>query len=134
MVHVLALDLLRGHVVRRAQKLPFLGQVRGVHPGDAEIGDLDPVVGRDQDVRRLDVAVDDAVGVRIVEGIGHLGDDVHHERQRQRLVPLEKRIEVRPAHILHGDEGAAVLALLHHVVDGDDVGMAEECRRSAPRG
>ena len=66
------------------------------------------------------------VGVGVVERIGDLRDDIDDERQRQRLVALEERLEVGPADVLHGDEGDAVLALLHHVVDGDDVGVGED--------
>ena len=66
-VDLLALDLLGRHVVGRAEELPLLGEVRAVEPGDAEVGDLHLVVGGDQDVRRLDVAVDHPVGVGVVE-------------------------------------------------------------------
>jgi hypothetical protein len=124
-VHLLALDLLGRHVVGRAQELPLLGEVRAVEAGDPEIGDLDLVVGGDEDVRRLDVAVDHPVRVRVVEGVAHLRDGVQHEGERQRLVALQQQLEVGPPHVLHGDEGEALLAGLHHVVDGDDVGVGE---------
>ncbi len=125
-VHLLALDLLRRHVVGRAEELTLLGEVRAVEPGDAEVRDLHPVVRGDEDVRRLDVAVDDPVRMRVVQRVPHLGDGVDHELHRQRLVVLEQELQVRPAHVLHGDEGDPVLARLHHVVDGDDVGMGQD--------
>ena len=85
-VHVCGLlDLLRRHVVRRAHDLPVAGE-RGVAAasrpedlGDAEVGDLHPALLVEQDVLRLDVAVDDAFVVRELERLADLRDD------RQRL-------------------------------------------------
>ena len=72
-----ALRLLGRDVGRRAHHLAGL---REGHPlggaGDAEVGDLDPAVGGDEEVRGLDVAVDDAGGVRHAEGLGRLGEQV----------------------------------------------------------
>ena len=127
-VDLLALDLLRRHVVRRAEELPLLGEVRAVEPGDAEVGDLHPPFLGDQDVRRLDVAVHHPVGVGVVEGVPHLGDDVEHAGQRQRLLPLEHQLQVGAAHVLHGDEGEPLVGGLDHVMDGDDVGMGQDAR------
>src|SRR5207249_2305459 len=45
-------------------------------PGEAEIGQLDGAVsGRQQDVLRLDVAVDDAVPVGLDQPAGRVGED-----------------------------------------------------------
>ena len=44
--------------------------------GDAEVGDQRAAVVQ-QDVLRLDVAMDDAVAVGVVEGAGDLGGDAH---------------------------------------------------------
>ena len=70
-----ALGLLGREVRRRAHHRADLGEVLldgGVErPGDAEVGHLHlPVVG-DEDVRRLDVAVDHAVAMGEAEGGGH---------------------------------------------------------------
>ena len=73
-----ALDLLRGQVLHRAEQLRRAGQVGLVEDlGDAEVGDEDPAVVGQQDVRRLHVAVDDARLVGAREGGGDLGADVH---------------------------------------------------------
>jgi hypothetical protein len=77
-VHVEAaeLRLLGRHVLRRPDDLPELGEerllrepaVRGL--GDPEVDHLRhrlAVVERDEDVRRLQVAVDDALAVRVLD-------------------------------------------------------------------
>ena len=53
--------------------------------GEAEVEHLDRAVRRDLDVRRLEVAVDDALLVRRLERLGDL------PRDRQRLVEQESR-------------------------------------------
>ncbi len=47
-----------------------------VGAGDPEVGQLDDLVSETQQVPGLDVAVDDAVAVRVVETAARLGDDV----------------------------------------------------------
>ena len=76
------LRLLRTHVGRRADELlegreeGLVGQaLAGGGLGDAEINHLGhrhAVVQRDQDVRGLDVAVDDALLVRVLDGVANL--------------------------------------------------------------
>ena len=39
--------------------------------GDSEVEQLHGAVGRDQDVRRLEVAMDDQIGVRVAHGLEH---------------------------------------------------------------
>ena len=82
----LPVDLLRGHVPRRAQDRPSLGQRRVTlfrpRPGrkalgQAEVEHLHPAL-RQQDVRGLQVAVDDAVAVRVLERVGDLAGQAQH--------------------------------------------------------
>ena len=90
--------------------------------GQAEIEHLDqPALGAHQ-VRALDVAMDDAVSVRFVEGVGDLEADFDHLAHRQR--PLRRaRGQQFAVDVLHDDEvGAAVLA---DVVGDRDVRGAE---------
>ena len=49
---------------------PGLGHVRARHLGDAEVHDLDRAVLEQADVGGLDVAVDDAAGVGVVQPLG----------------------------------------------------------------
>ena len=77
----------------------------------------------EEHVRRLDVAVDHALAMRIVERV----EDLAHQSDRigrlEPLAPLEVLPEVAPGHVLHRDERRAVV--LVEVVDRDDVRMIE---------
>ena len=66
-------------------RLP-LGLARGER--DAEVGD-ERLAIVEQDVLGLDVAVDDAVPVRVVERRGDLGGDSHRVGHGQLLLPVE---------------------------------------------
>ena len=70
-VHGRARGLLGGHVLRGAADHPGRGElVRAIqHPRDAEVGEVDALVLVEQDVLGLHVAVDDALGVGVGEGI-----------------------------------------------------------------
>ena len=79
------LRLLRTHVGRRADELLQLREDRLVRQppfgglGDAEINHLrhrHAVVQRDEDVRRLDVAVDDALLMRVLDGLADLDEQL----------------------------------------------------------
>src|SRR5436190_2201510 len=60
------------------------GHVPRAELGEAEVEDLRVAAPRDEDVRRLDVAVRDAVGVRNVERIGDLDAERQQAVERQR--------------------------------------------------
>jgi hypothetical protein len=77
----------------------------------------------EQDVARLDVAVDEPGAVRRVEGGGRLGDDARGAARFERTVLADEGTQVRAGDVAHRDEGDAVL--LARVVDGDDVGVVE---------
>lgn len=73
--------LFRGHVVGRAEDLAGQGQRRVVaaqKAAEAEVGDLRPdsfIRNRNQDVGRLQIAVEDVPAVGVVDGVGHVGDE-----------------------------------------------------------
>ncbi len=88
-------QLLGAHVCERPDRLTRGGQRlpggragRTDRPRDAEIRDEGLVPGQ-EDVLRLDVAVDHAVAVRVTQCIGHLEGDVQRVFQWQRLFPRE---------------------------------------------
>ena len=77
-VAALALHLLRSDVIGRAQHGGEVGvseAPRGRVTGNAEIDELDVVVFVDHDVFRLEVAVDDAIGMDVVERLEHFDGD-----------------------------------------------------------
>ncbi len=129
-VDLLPLDLLRGDVGGRAQREAGVEPVRlvGEATGEPEVGQVDVTVGRDEDVRRLDVAVDESTRVRCVQGGCDLpGDrDGLFLRQRPRC---EQLLELGALDVAHGDVQLA--GDLAGVVDGDDVRVVD--RGGQPR-
>ena len=157
--------LLGRHVARRADQRAGLGErverARGVllQLGDAEVQHLDEqrvvVVAREDDVRGLEVAVDDAAAVRVLDAVGDLAGDgrgfVEGERARalqslaERLAFDEFHDDVglaareRPVVVGAGDvrvvesRGGARLALeaLRRLLVGDEVGQQQLDRRGA---
>ena len=86
---------------------------------EPEIENLRPARG-EEDVRRLDVAMHDALAVRGIQGIGHGEGDVDEDRDVHRAAsePLLERLALEQ---LHRDErriGA-------DIVDGADIGVVE---------
>src|SRR5262249_4285888 len=73
-------SLLGAHVPKRAQDVAGEGQaVVTLDLGQAEVGDPETALGVEQQVRGLDVSVEDAPGVRVIERLGRLkaeGGDV----------------------------------------------------------
>lgn len=96
---------------------------------DAEIGDLDLHLPIHEEIRRLDVAVDDLVAVEVAEAFEHLPRDPGEEvlGERAGLAP-EEAIERAAVHVLH-DEADVAAGLLEDAVAADDVrrvGAAED--------
>jgi hypothetical protein len=83
-IDLLPLHLLGRHVLQRADHAAL--RARGfagiLDAGDAEVGELDAPARLDQQVGRLDVAVDDALLVRVVERAEQVADDLQRLLQR----------------------------------------------------
>src|SRR5204863_4462048 len=87
----LASDLLGGEVLDRAGDGPGPRVLRvGEGPGEAEVGELHDAVGRDQDVLGLEVAMDDAFGMRVLERRERLTEDVRRLRWREAAARVEE--------------------------------------------
>ncbi len=96
---VLALGLLRGHVAGRADHDPRLGHTVAVHrPGDAEVDDAGAVRG-EEDVRRLEVTVDESRRVDLLEGGREPGAQRAHGGLRKRAVRGHDVRQVRAEHV-----------------------------------
>ena len=101
---------------RPARARPSCRPARGL-ARQAEVQDLAAAVRGDHDVRRLEVAVDDPLGVRRGEAIGDLPGDL--QRLADRHGPRAERVPERLAfHPLHRDPRDALG--IAHVVDRDD--------------
>jgi hypothetical protein len=132
-VHVLGvLDRLGGHVERcagdRAGGRQAGATLRVHRPGQAEIEDLDEVghaaASVQQDVGRLDVAVDQADGMGLGQRAADLDQDVDDPALGLGAVALDEGLEVEPVEVLHrvieDPLGRAAV-----IVDGDGVGVVE---------
>jgi hypothetical protein len=80
--------------------------------------------GFDHHVLGLEIAVEDAEGVRLGERGQHLGNDLHHPRGLEREILGDELQEVAAREVLHGEEERAVLGL-PEVDDGDGVRVVE---------
>jgi hypothetical protein len=101
------------------------------HPsGEPEVHELGvarAVPVEDEDVRRLDVAMDEAAGVEIREGVSDLGEDLEDARPVD-LAPPEVPVEAFPLDELHrevGDRGSVFRRDPPEVVDFGEVGVGE---------
>ena len=107
------------------------GGRRVQQPGDAEVGQDDPPVVAEQDVRLLDVAMDELVAMGEVERRGDAADDPLDLGERDRL--RQPLLECGPVDVLQNQVGQTVLLAV--IVDRDDVRMAAESGGDrAPRG
>ena len=108
------------------------GQVAlGEDLGDAEIGELDEAGGVAEDVGRLEVAVDDAVIVSVLEGRADLQGDIQHLPPGQVILFLQDIFEAGPIDIFHRVEVKAVFQA--GLEEADNVRMVELAERSISR-
>ena len=122
-----ALELLRRHVVGRAQHHAGLGHRDVADARDAEIENLDHALAIGHHVGGFDVAVDDAFVVRVVEAAGHLLDDLELAPHRNRDAVVDLLRERDPLDVLHHDVGLTFV--LAEVENGDDVAVGEVADR-----
>jgi hypothetical protein len=77
----------------------------------------------EQQVRGLDVPVDDAVTVRVVEATGRLEQAIDRLLDRQPPLLADDRGQVLSGNVFHDQEVRSLH--LVGIVGGDDVGMAQ---------
>ena len=112
-VDVVAAQLLGRHVIERPNPLARGGQAafRGAPLGQPEVGEVDvlaPAAWRDQDVRRLHVAVDEAALVCRVEGGRDLGDHTGGPQRVELALGGHQRAQVGAVDVAHRDVQNAV--------------------------
>jgi hypothetical protein len=105
----LPVSLLRGHVVRRSHERARLGQridARVLNLREPEIGHLDddePVFFFEEEVRRLDVAVDDPRGMSRRDAATRLQHERHRDAGLELLHARQELSEVLAAHSRHDE-------------------------------
>ena len=72
--------------------------------GGTELEELHVTVGGDEDVRRLEVRVDDAAAVRGDERIGELDPELDHAIRRQRALGFDHLVQRAPFEQLADEE------------------------------
>ncbi len=130
------------HVAQRAKNVAGVGQRLGLFGIDRqpEVSDPYRAAAVEQDVRRLDVAMDHALSVSIREGLGHLLADpgrpetvllrrrgISHARAVRRAFFFENLVKTAAVDELHHVEMPALM--LAHAEDRDDVGVVQPSRR-----
>src|SRR6266508_1682109 len=122
-------NLLRRAVVDGAEEGPGLRHpLRARSLGEPEVTEVRVLARlRDEDVRRLDVPMDE---VRVVCGVERTADllrDPQRFRRRQRAAPPEQRLQTRSIDVAHRQKENAVD--LVRVVDRNHVRMVERRRK-----
>jgi hypothetical protein len=134
-VHRGAACLLRRHVRhgpeqdtwRRGEHRALAAPVGRHALGQAEVDDLDAALPREQHVGGLEIPVDDAVGMRVGEGIA----DLHGQPEgtlEGNGAPIDQRGQRRARHEFHGDE--VDVRVVADVVDDGNAGVLERGRRT----
>src|SRR5207249_3762598 len=115
--------LLRGHIGNRAQRRTGAGQLLlrlygGCAHANAlrfqrdfrepEIENLRLTSIRNEDVRWLDVSMDDALRMCCIERVGNLDAEIEHRFDLQRF-STDLVLEGFPFEVLHGDEGPSFI-------------------------
>ena len=80
-------------------------------------------LARQQYVARLNVAVDDSLGVSVFEGFGDLAGDAKDVARRHAALLLHDLAQTPSFDVLHDE--VVLISLLHGVVDADDRRMVE---------
>ncbi len=144
-IQFLGSRLLGRHVGHRPQRRARAGQVRiararpgriarrgarSSHLRQAEVENLGVSTLGDENVCGLDVAVENALGVRRIQPVGHFDGQRQQGLQLQRTAH-DRVLQRHAVQEFHGDESLAVLLI--NFVDGADVGMVERrCRLRLP--
>ena len=125
-IFVFSDSLLGSHVVHGSHDGACAGQIGlsggvSLNPSQAHVEDLDSPLLIQQQVRRLDVAMDDSLGMCRFQACGRLQDAIEGLFQRERPIFLDQGRKIVSLDELHRQEMDA--ACLTGVEGGDDIGM-----------
>src|SRR5690606_15920140 len=124
--------LLGRHVARIAEdEVGIVGLVVAQVLGDAEVEHLDRTklgtvrVAADEDVRGLDVAMDDSATMHVMQGVQDLAEDLAEDVERDGATTLHRAADVTTLEELHREPVEVVLARGADVEDANEIGMTE---------
>jgi hypothetical protein len=107
---------------RRQGRCGVISAATCTNLGQTEIENLRVAASGDEQVRRLDIAVDDSGVVRRLESVGDL--DGHRQQQVDiERVPSDAVLQRRPFETFHHQERAAIL--FADIVNDADVGVVQ---------
>ena len=113
----------RREVAGRSESPRQVPRVPNDRTGDAEVGHLHGAIAAEEDIRGLDIAMNDSGSVRGFEPPADLDDQRHRLLDPQHADSTEEIFEAHAVDELHGDERRVARVL--DVVDGDDVRVVE---------
>ncbi len=125
-VELLPHGLLGRHVGRGPEQRPGVGDLGVGELRDAEVRHLDLVLLVDDQVGGLDVPVDDATRVGVVERRRHLAHEADHLLRLEARAPFEDGADRLAVHELHGEKRNAVF--LSDVEEGHDARVGQRPR------
>ena len=114
-------NLLRRHVVDRANEHAVMRQAGAGQLDNPEVEHLQAAVGVDDQVGRLDIAMDDVGAMGVREAGAESLDELELSRDRERLPPANDGRERLARDVLHRDERPLLKET--ELVDGDNVGV-----------
>ena len=123
MIRALAADLLGRHVVHRAHQHVTAGELGRQQPGEPEVEDLHRAAVGDVDVCRLDVAVDDAARMRVLEPEADVHRELDLAPEAHSFGTAHARLKVFALEELHRE--IRLTLVLAEVVNRDDVRVRE---------
>ena len=123
MIDTLPTDLFGRHVVDGAHHHVAARQLRRDEAGQAEVEDFDRAAVGDVNVCRLDVAMDDAVLVGVVEPLADFRRDLDLAPQAYSLRSRHPREEILSLQVLHGEIRLSLV--LAEIVNGNDVSVRQ---------
>jgi hypothetical protein len=119
-----AQDLLRRDIARRADRRRSPRQPearRRGHVREAEVDEADRAVGTQDDVRGLDVVVNDAAAVDVIERGAHAAADGQRLGLGQSFMRVKVLRERSPRHVLGDDVGATLVGRERHEAEHEGV-------------
>ena len=128
MIDSLSLNLLRRHIEQRSGAGTGLGQLLGTgDTSNTKIGDLDFALRGQHDISRLDIAVDDTLGMGVTQSVQYLQKYLENLRQGQGFVLKEYIAQRPPLDILHLNESGSLRLIV--ATDSDDIRMLQTGER-----